>query len=263
MRGLFWIHIYGHGIYTKNRDKSSPKLFYDGCKISNCWNGKALKPFLKETCLLFFSFTHLIIIPIKHDLTPGRVRVIGSVDVDDKKDFAVFQNKVLILTEKKILLIKVVKLKQIKLLSEIKVGGIRGREETSLSMSICNKGRYIMVHRIKTNKASSLLIYEILCNRLRIRNIFDIFKLDIFWFVSMNFLKYCGNRIYFMGMSRKSRKKSLFVFYYDMDSHKMGEEERLRKENIEVEFIFKFVKKQDGEIVGISNKSELLSIKFN
>lgn len=261
MRGVFWIDVFREGIYTKNLDESQPKLFYDGYSEDYCHEGKNLKPFLDENFLLCSKNRKFLIIPIKDDLTFGQVRVILQRDSTCNEDFASFQDKILLMTWEKLSLFRMKNKKRIFLQNEIEVERINEKEGRPISLSICSRGRFIIIHRMGSNyKVSSLMIYDMI--NLEKKKILDISELKVSPFRTMSFLKYCGNRFYFSGITSSDFKNTLYTYYYDVEENAIEEEGSFRKVDVVEADIHKFVRKGDGLIVGISDTTRLLSINF-
>lgn len=266
MRGRFWIFMLDLGIYTKKIDDSEPELFSDRYAGDMCWDGRILKPFFNEKYLLYLRYTHLVIIPICKDLTSGQVRQISvPTPRENYEDFASIEDKIFLLTSKKIIFLKMSKKKKISLksyLSGMEVEGVSGREERLCSLSICQKKRFIMIHKQdEEERASSLLVYQFVKNTLKKKSILDIFTLEKQYFYSMTFLEYWQSKVYFAGFTHSFRDNTLVFYSYDMDANIIEEEESLGRLNIDTR-VRKFVKKDCGLFVGISSQSNLLTIKF-
>lgn len=265
MKGLYWILVHQHGIYTKSPDETEAELFHSGFDGSKCWYGRILKPFFNEDFLLYLSFNFLIVIPIQYDFTPKEVIKIPKRDNTENIDFESFENKILIMTWEKLSMLIMVK-EKIQILDEENVKGISGREEKSSSMSLCNEKKFLMIFRVDSTHllSSSLLIYDVSNPKLIKKSIMDISGINANKFLTMSLicLEHIQEKVYFTGITGSHSNFTLFTFYYDKKENVIREDINYRKERCSDAPICKFVKKEAGEIVGISYKSKLLRIKF-
>lgn len=266
MRDRYWIDSHYLGIFTKKLDETEPELFYNGNKTQEASFGKVLKPFLNERCLLSLKLKTLTIIKIKEDLTPDEVRIIPRGGKWSNSDFAVFGNRVLILSsDSQLSFFQVIILGRrirIKLLNYLYVEGVEEREEYSYLLSVCSKGRFVIIVQGDINKnCSSLVSYEIVHGRLVKKHVLDIQNLKEFSFGGIQFVGYFGNLIIFSVFLWNEEMKKLLTFCYDQINEEVREIEELR-EDMQLANISKFVDRRDGTFGGIDWKGRTFSINY-
>lgn len=282
MRGVFWIQVKWREIYIKELDELPPRLFFDS---GYCLDGRALKSFLDGKYLLCFSSNRLAIIPIQDNLSHGQVRRIKTRDIKNI-DITSFKNNLFILAETKLSYARMKKNENIEFLHELKFEKFhqeyfqekRDLEEIiklirAEKFSICDKGKFILVYsskRISINKNCydssikekpepySLVIYDITKYKLNKRAFLDLNDFSTYFSNFLTFLKYCGNRIYFIALG----DVGLFTYYYHMENQTLVQVS-YEGEKIAQSGILKLVKKEEGVILGISRYGKMLSIQFN
>lgn len=266
MKGAYWFFVQFRGIFLKIINDSKPQLIYKGSEMSVCRPGCILRSFHNENCLLFLDRFSFVILPIKDDLTVGRIKTFPiPINISElyNCDFLSFGNKIFILKTKKIYLFKVQKLKKVQLLSIVYIEEGNGTEEEAANFSICDKNRFVLVTLASNKISRNLLVYENVNCVLVKRAILNISNLNKSLFQAMKFLTYVGERIYFTAMAENTRsKEGLLVFYYDVIKTEIREEISYRKEFM-CQGIERLVRKEEGTLVGISWKGNILSIKYN
>lgn len=266
MKGVYWLYVFKYGIFSKTLDNEPAELFFEEDSHSDCYPGKVLKPILDSKCIVSMKCTTLSIIRILDDLTKGDVKMIEFKETKNS-DFKILDDKKIItLTLENQLSLIEVKLENEKIevegLDQIEVKGINRREEVSVSMALCSEGKYLMICQLDTSHCSSISVYEIEEKKRFVRkSILDVRGFGFDDFCCLKFVRYCRDCLIFTALVDQEGERKILTLAFNEKKMKIKEILRLRKD-VDVDFVHKLVERGDGDIVGISKKSELVMIEY-
>lgn len=278
MKNEFWIYVHKAGIYSKTVfDNTPPRLFYDGDKDFSCYIGKGLQSILGEECLISMKDPILTIIRVEEKTERERIFEKGSVEVlscsgDENSDFDVLNDKqILLLTLNNNLSLIDVGLSlngsiKTKVIDEIEIEGLNGVKEKSKSIAVCDRGKCFIVNQVRSEdvfSSTSVSIYEILNDGVILKKgILDVRDQILRDFYCISFVGYSPESVIFLAMqSGDSKETQLLTYAYKEQTREIQEVTSLRKK-MKIDRIFKFADRGNGEIVGVSSKSELICVEF-
>lgn len=222
---------------------------------------------MDNSCVASLQQTTLTLIPIKEDFTPGEAKVI-DLGAKENSDIEIFgEDKILVLTIDNHLSLIQVKLDDDQNISyevnRMELVGIKGRNENSRRISLSDDGRYLALHRSAEGYASSISIYEIEDgDNFEWRATLDLQDLNLKYFWNFKFVERNSWSVAFMALPDTFGDNQLLIFRYDTMKRIIEEVGSMRKD-LCIDRVYKFVDNLDGELVGISQRSELLKVKYN
>lgn len=265
MKDRYWIDERDTGTYWKKLDSSPPEIFYKNDVFFKGYFGKIFKPFLNGECLLILKQDFLTIVPILHDFSAGESKKIFLKDNSKNSDILSFGDKIIILTRggnisffKGRMKGKKVKIKE---LNNLKLNMLPRYGSEFTGISICDQDRYIMISQISNMIATGLLVYEIRRENLVFRRELDIQSLCATEFFQLNFVRYFEDRAYFCALGYEEDEAPLMSFYFDGESEEICEDSEL-KEDVDVGYVYRFVKRSKGVLEGITLESRRFVIKY-
>lgn len=231
-----------------------------------------LAPLLGGKCLFSLKLPIANVIPIESDYSCGKPLGILSRGVQNSDFAKCSEDKIIILT-----LDGKLSLFQIdgsgndlnsELLDEVTITGVEDRQENALSVTVCSKGRFVLVNMRKKikNLGSCFVVYEItLDNKFEQRAIVDFEDLELasfnlpFW--CLEFALYQGTSPIFAALSNKTGEGAIFSLKYDPELEEILVVDELFR-HIQRGKMWKLTNKKGSSFAGICSDGNLIEIDY-
>lgn len=215
--------------------------------------GRRLKPF--GDSLIIGSRVSIEIVQIEENYKSGRVKSI-SISGDELRDFLpVDDHKFALLTRDNRVGVYD---NEGNLLKERTLEGY----DRSSSLAICDKGEYLFINQELNDlspKSTAIVVLSFtdLSELTRLSmNALNLKNLQCF-----SVLGYIQDSIIVIGMTN-SYNPNLISFKYDIKENTLEELEKVRKMNIKIDPVHKFLRKDGCRVIGISQNFEIIQILF-
>lgn len=279
IKSKYYFFIYGKGVYVSSiTGPVTLNLEYKLDYSTGASLGKILTSYDNGKYLIILNLKRFFIVEVELGENSLKRKVLGIKTKNPEdvwKDLVVFRQFIYVLS--KFNKLKVIRIGMVQRkfnqekLAELDVQGIERRQEEGNSLAICSSGKYLFVsQRDKNQKSSNISVFEVILNannsslEVILRTVLDTQSLGINELYSFIFVKYFGELPALCALPFGGKGNNYFyTFMYDPEEDELKEVEPLRKDIGSSVSIAKLVSFFSGKIVGITSKSDILTLKYD